>query len=322
MRAIVVRAFGGPEVLTLEETATPTAGPGQVLVRVGAAGVNPADTYIRGGSYAIKPPLPYTPGRDLAGTVEAVGDGVTALKAGDRVYADGVGETSGGYAEFAVCEARHLHRLPDRISFAQGAALGVPYGTAWHALVNRGAARAGETLLVHGASGGVGVAVVQLARARGLRIIGTAGTDAGLALVRAQGAHHALNHRAAGYEEEVRALTGGAGVDLVVEMLANVNLDRDLDLLARGGRIVVVGNRGRTEIDARKIMSREAVVTGVMIFGISPSDLAGAHAGIGAGLENGTLNPVVGRELPLADAPASHVAVMESGAQGKIVLMP
>ena len=293
-----------------------------MLVRVGAAGVNPSDTYIRGGNYAIKPALPYTPGRDLAGTVEEVGAGVTTFAAGDRIYADGVGETSGGYAEFAVCDARHVHHLPERVSFAQGAALGVPYGTAWHALVNRGVARAGETLLVHGASGGVGVAVVQLALARGVRVIGTAGSDAGLALVRAQGAHHAVNHSTPGYEDEVRTLTGGAGVDLIVEMLANVNLDRDLDLVARGGRIVVVGNRGRTEIDARKIMSREAVVTGVMIFGMSPADLASAHAGISAGLKNGTLNPVVGRELPLADAPRAHVAVMESGAQGKIVLVP
>jgi len=322
MKAIVVRAFGGPEVLTVDEVPTPEPGPGQVRVRVGAAGVNPVDTYIRTGTYAIKPPLPYTPGRDLAGTVDAVGAGVHTVRAGDRVYSDGVGATSGGYAEFALCEAAHVHPLPLHTSFAQGAALGVPYGTAWHALVVRGQARAGETVLIHGASGGVGVAAVQIARARGLRVIGTAGSEAGLAMVRAQGAHAALDHTAPDCTDRIRDAAGSAGVALIIEMLANVNLDRDLDLLAPRGRVVVVGNRGRGEIDARKIMQREAVVTGMVLFNLSAADLASAHAGLGAGLENGSLNPVVGRELPLGEAPAAHAAVMASGAQGKIVLVP
>ena len=322
MQAIRVSTFGGPEVLTVTDVPVPSPGAGQVLVRVHAAGVNPLDTYIRSGTHAIKPPLPYTPGSDLAGVVEQAGPGVTTVAAGDRVYADGVGPTSGAYAEFAVCEAAHLHPLPDRISFAQGTALGVPYATAWRALLRHGQARAGETVLVHGASGGVGTAAVQIARAQGLTVIGTAGTPEGLALVRTQGAHAVVNHRDAGYEARILEATGGRGADIILEMLANVNLDRDLDLVAPGGRIVVVGNRGRVEIDARKVMRTNAVITGLILFQASVAEMAGIHAGIRAGLENGSFTPVVGREMPLAEAARAHAAVLEPGALGKIVLVP
>ena len=322
MKAIRVRAFGGPEALGQEDIPIPAPGPGQVLVRVRATGVNPVDTYIRTGTHAIKPALPYTPGTDMAGVVETLGEGVTSWKPGDRVYADGVGPTSGTYAEFTVCQATNIHRLPDRVSFAQGAALGVPYATAWRALFRQGQAKPGETVLVHGASGGVGTAAVQIARSHGLRVIGTAGTDAGLALAKASGAHVVINHRDAGYDWQIMDATGSRGVDVVIEMLANVNLDRDLDLLAQGGRVVVVGNRGRVEIDPRKAMKKDGSIYGLMIFNAREDELPGIHAGILAGLENGSLTPVVGREMPLADAAKAHVAVMEAGALGKIVLLP
>jgi NADPH2:quinone reductase len=322
MHAIVVRQFGPPEVMQIETVPDPSPGPGQVLVRVAAAGVNPVDTYIRSGAYARLPPVPYTPGSDLGGTVERVGANVTAFAPGDRVYAHGVAAGSGAYAEMAVCEDHQLHPLPARVSFAQGAALGVPYGTAWRALFNRGNARAGETVFVHGASGGVGTAAVQLARAHGLRVIGSAGSAEGLAHVRDQGAHEAVNHREAGYLDRVKEITGGRGVDLVIEMLANVNLDRDLDLLALRGRVVVVGNRGRIEIDPRKTMSRDAAILGLTLVNATREELAGVHAGIVAGLENGSLKPVVSRELPLERAPEAHVAVLESPHRGKIALVP
>lgn len=322
MKAIVVRMFGGPDVLKLEEIPPPAAGPGQVLVRVKAAGVNPVDTYVRSGTYAVKPSLPYTPGMDLAGVIETAGPDVGGWKRGDRVYSDGVGPSSGAYAELAVCAASHVHPLPERVSFAQGAALGVPYATAWRALFVRAGARAGETVLVHGASGGVGTAAVQIARAHGLRVIGTAGTDDGLALVREQGAHYALNHRDPAYAEGLKQATGGRGVDLVLEMLANVNLDRDLDFLAKRGRVVVIGNRGRIEIDPRKTMGKDAAILGMTLFNAPAEELESIHAGLLAGLENGTLRPVVGRELPLAEAVKAQTAVMEPGAHGKIVLVP
>jgi NADPH2:quinone reductase len=319
MRAVVVRAFGGPDVMRVEEVPDPVAGRGQVVVRAHAVGVNPVDTYIRSGTYARKPALPYTPGTDVGGVVDSVGEGVSSLGPGDRVY---VHAAVGGCAELVACDEWQVRRLPARLSFAQGAALGVPYGTAWRALFMRAAARPGEAVLVHGASGGVGVAAMQLARAYGLQVIGTAGTEAGLALVRAQGALAALNHREPDYLQQVLPLTGGRGVDLVVEMLANVNLDHDLDVLAPRGRVVVVGNRGRVEIDARKAMARDAAILGMTLFNATREDLLEMHAAIGAGLESGALTPVVGREFPLADAPAAHAAVMQPGALGKIVLLP
>ena len=324
MRAIVVRAFGKPEVMKLEENAPdPMPNPGDVLVRIRAAGVNPVDSYIHTGTHARKPSLPYTPGFDGAGEVERVGADVKGLAPGDRVYIGGPGHLPGGcgtYAERALCPPAHVHRLPDRTSFQQGAALGVPYATAYRSLFQRAAARPGETVLVHGATGGVGIACVELAHARGLRVIGTGGTDAGLACVREHGADVVLNHRAEGYSDEIMKATGGKGVNLIVEMAAHVNLDRDLTLLSKHGRVVVVGNRGRVEIDARQAMGRDAAVLGMMLFNTTDSDLAEIHAAITAGLADGTLNPVVGRELPLADAARAHEAVMEPGARGKIVL--
>jgi NADPH2:quinone reductase len=320
MRAIVVKQFGPPEVMKVEEVPDPEPGPGQVLVRVAAGGVNPVETYVRSGAYARLPALPFIPGTDLAGTVERVGANVSTFTPGDRVYAHGVASGSGAYAERAVCEEHHVHPLPAHVSFAQGAAMGVPYGTAWRALFIRGNARAGETVFIHGASGGVGTAAVQMARAHGLRVIGTAGTPAGVTLVREQGAHEVVNHREGNYMDRVRELTAGKGADLILEMLANVNLDRDLDLLALRGRVIVIGNRGRIEIDPRKTMAKDAEIRGMTLANASREELAGIHAGLVAGLETGTLKPVVGKEFPLEQAPRAHVAVMESGAQGKIVL--
>ena len=322
MKAIVVREFGAADVMKLEEMPNPSPGPGQVLVRAKAIGVNPVEVYIRSGTYARKPNLPYTPGTDVAGVVEAVGSDVKSVKKDDRVYTHGTAAGYGGYAEMTLCEEAQVHPLPERISFAQGAALGVPYGTAWRALFSRAQARPGETLLIHGASGGVGVAATQLARAHGMRVIGTAGTDKGLALVRAQGAHEVLNHKDADYMSTVMTLTGSRGVDVVLEMLANVNLDRDLEVLALRGRVMVVGNRGRVEIDPRKMMGKDGAILGMTMFNATPEDQRAIHAALVAGLENGTLNPVIGRELPIAQAVQAHGMVMEAGAFGKIALIP
>ena len=324
MKAILVREFGGPDVLKLEEVPDPTAGAGQVTVRIHAVGVNPYDTYMRAGGYAITPDLPYTPGADASGVIDQVGGEAGAWQVGDRVYISGtaIGKAHGAYAELAVCEAAQVHRLPARITFAQGAGIFVPYVTAWRALFGRANARAGDTVLIHGASGGVGIAATQFAVAAGLTVIGTAGTDEGLAVVRKQGARHAINHRSDGYLDQITSATGGRGPDVILEMLANVNLDHDLTIVAPGGRIVVIGNRGRVEIDARKIMGKDCAVYGLALWGIPPDDIRRAHQAIIAGLESGALNPVVGKEMPLADAAKANVAVMEPGAHGKIVLIP
>jgi NADPH:quinone reductase len=320
MKAIRVEQFGEPEVLKLADVPKPQPARGQVLVRVHAAGVNPYETYIRSGKYSRIPPLPYTPGSDGAGVVEEVGEGVTAFKSGDRVYT--AGSLTGTYAELALCDAEQVHRLPDNASFAQGAALGVPYATAYRALLQRAHALPGETVLVHGATGGVGTAAVQIARAHGLRVLATGGTDKGRQLVREQGAHEVFDHHAPDYPARIMDATGGNGVDVILEMLANVNLAKDLTLLARGGRVVVIGSRGRVDIDPRDAMARETDIRGMVLFNASPAELAGIHAALFAGLEIGSLRPIIGKELPLAEAAQAHKLVMESGAFGKIVLVP
>jgi NADPH2:quinone reductase len=320
MKAILVRQTGAPDVMRVETIPDLQPAVGQVLVRVRAAGVNPVDTYIRSGAYARAAALPYTPGMDAAGVVERVGDGVTQWKPGDRVYVAGC--LTGAYAEQTLCTPEQLHALPDKCSFAQGAALGVPYATAYRALFHKGRATAGRTLLVHGASGGVGLAAVQLARAAGLRVFGTAGTAAGRALVTREGAHEALDHRDADYLKRVMELTGGRGVDLILEMLANVNLSKDLSALAPFGRVVVIGNRGTIEINPRDAMMRDATILGMTLFNVPPADLAAIHAALAAGLDAGTLRPIIAREFPLADAPRAHEDVLKPGALGKIVLVP
>src|SRR5438034_2622520 len=320
MKAIRVHEFGGPEVLRLEEVPTPQPGAGQVLVRMHAIGVNPVETYIRAGTYALKPTLPYTPGNDGAGVVEQIGDSVTEFKAGDRVYT--AGSISGTYAEFALCKAAQVHPLPANVSFAQGSAMGTPYATAYRGLFQRADAKPGETVLVHGASGGVGTAAVQLARARGLRVFGTASSDEGRKLAREQGAHEVFDHGAPDHFEHVMKATGGRGVDVIVELLANVNLGKDLTILAKGGRVVIIGSRGGVEIDPRDTMQRDTDIRGMVLPNTPPAELASIHAALVAGLENGTLRPVIGKEFPLSDAAKAHRAVMESGALGKIVLVP
>lgn len=319
MKAIRVHAFGGPDVLHLDDLPDPQAGPGQVVVKVEAIGVNPVDAYIRSGGYG-KRPLPYTPGSDAAGTVEAVGEGVTGLTVGDRVYT--AGTITGAYAEKALCSPAQMRPLPQSLSFAQGAGLFVPYYTAYYGLYLRAMALPGETVLVHGASGGVGLAAVQISRAAGLTVIGTAGTEQGRHLVAEEGAHYVLDHHKDGYRDEIKALTGGSGVPIILEMLANVNLAHDLGLLAQNGRVVVIGSRGPIEIDPRLTMVKNSAILGMSLMNMTESEQPRLHAAIGAGLANGTLRPIIAQEIPLADAPRAHEAIMEAGARGKIVLIP
>jgi NADPH2:quinone reductase len=324
VKAIRVHTFGEPEVMKLEEVPDPQPGPGQVVVRVHAVGVNPVETYIRSGIYP-KPPTPFTPGNDGAGVIDTIGADVKGVAVGDRVYI--AGSVSGTYAEKSLCQAGRVHPLPASASFAQGAAIHVPYGTAYQALIHRARPLPGESLLVHGASGGVGTAAVQIACAAGMTVIGTAGTARGRELVLEQGAHHVLDHTAAGYLEQVLRLTDGRGVDVILEMLANVNLGNDLNVLARGGRVVVIGNRGpgnqgTVAINPRAAMQRDAAILGMSLANASEREVVSMHAAFFAGLANDTLRPVIGQEFALADAPKAHHAVIESRAYGKIVLLP
>jgi NADPH:quinone reductase len=311
MHAIRVHEFGDPEVMRLEELPQPEPVQDEVVVHVHAAGVNPVDTYLRAGAYAGLPALPYTPGFDAAGVL---------VPSGERVYV--AGSLSGTYAEYALCRRDQVHPLPEDLSYAQGAALGTPYETAYRALFQRARAVRGESVLVHGASGGVGLAAVQLALAAGLKVVGTAGSDAGSDVVVAQGPVRVLDHRDPLHLDEAFKLSAGRGYDVVIESLASVNLGHDLSLLAQHGRVVVVGSRGTVEVDPRDLMTVEGTVLGVLVNKAPMEDIAAAHEAIVRGLREGSLRPVVGRELPLADAPRAHRLLRERPALGKLVLVP
>ncbi len=320
MKAITIKEFGGPEVLRLEEVPDLIPGRHQVLVRVEAAGVNPVDLYMYSGNYNPSPVLPYTPGRDGAGVVAALGLGVKKVKKDARVYVENA--ATGTFARFCLVDASHVHPLPTNVSFAQGAALGVPYVTAHQALFERAKAQKGETVLVHGASGGVGIAAVQLALAAKLKVIGTAGSEQGLQLVKEQGVPHVLNHKDPAYLEGLKEITGGKGVDVILEMAAQMNLGRDLPLLATYGRVIVIGSRGPVEINARDLMVRNASILGMIVFSVPPKERAKIHADLLKGLKAKTLKPVIGKEFPLDQAAEAHRLVMQSGAFGKVILIP
>jgi NADPH2:quinone reductase len=319
MKAIVVSQFGGPEVLRLKDVPEPKAGPGELLVALKAIGVNPVDTYIRAGTYTRKAALPWTPGTDAAGFVEAAEPG-SPFKKGDRVYV--YGAVGGVYAEKAVVEVSHAFPLADGLSFEQGAAIGVPYATAHRALFQSGGARRGETVLIHGASGGVGVATVQLALSAGMIVIGTAGGDDGVAFLKSLGVIYALDHRKAGYVDEVSKLTDGKGPQLIIEMLANVNLAEDLRIAAQRGHIVIVGSRGPVHIDPRLAMTKDLTVRGMSLWNMTDAECEHVHADLAKGFGDGSLKPLIGAKFPLAEAHKAHAAILAPGARGKIVLIP
>lgn len=320
MNAIVVHEYGSPEVMTVEDVETPQPSGSQVLVKIHAAGVNPVDTYLRSGIHAHAPKLPYTPGKDGAGIVESVGERGKKYKQGDRVYT--AGSISGTYAEYSLCDESHLGLLPDNVGFEEGAGVWTPYATSYRALFQKADAKAGETVLIHGASGGVGLAAVQWAKSAGLRVIGTASSDEGKALVVENGADAVFDHTDKLHFGEIWKFTGENGVDLILEMLANENLERDFECLAMFGRIVVVGNRGSLQFTPRLAMTKEATILGMSLFNADASSMEEIKSAISVGLQNKSLQPVVSSRFDLGDAPNAHHAVINNKAAGKIVLIP
>ena len=319
MKAIQVHEFGSPEVMGLQEVDLRTPQADEIVVEIKAVGVNPVDTYIRAGWYGTRT-FPFTPGLDAAGVIFQVGPDVADVTVGQRVFLSG--SVTGTYAQQTLCKSSHVHSLPDNVSFEQGAALGVPYGTAWRGLFQRTKAAEGQTVLIHGASGGVGLAAVQLAKAAGLKVIATAGSQAGCELLKEQGADVVLDHHDLSHFQQVTEATEGYGVDVVLEMLANVNLAGDLKIMAKHGTVVIIGSRATVEIDPRDMMSRELNVLGVMGNLATPEEKAAAWSGIEKGLKDGSIQPVIAQSLPLEAAAQAHVEVMESAHCGKIILVP
>ena len=321
MKAIRIHEFGPPEVMRLEEVPDPVVGLGQVVVQVMASGVNPLETYLRDGIKIgdYSPALPYTPGTEVAGMVWAVGENVQRHKVGDRVYGSPL---SGAHAQFALCNEQQVYPLPDNITFPQGSAINVPYRTAYYALFHLAGLKAGETVLVHGASGSVGIAAVQMACAAGAIVVGTASSETRLKSVREHGAHHALNHRQPDYLSELKTLTAGRGVDVILEMAANVNLPNDIKALRMGGRVVLIGGQGNAIIDPVDIIGRGVHIIGLSLQTATPEINTGIAAALREGLESGDLRPVIGEEIPLSEIARAHHLVEGAGATGRIALIP
>jgi len=317
MRAAVIRQFGGPDVVKYE-TDFPKPSittPNQILIRVHAAGVNPVDTYIRSGTYGALPETPFVTGKDGAGIVEEVGIQVADVKPGDRVW---FAFSNGSYAEY--CTTTSAFQLPSKINFEQGASLGTPYCTAHRALFDKAKVKPGDQILIHGASGAVGLAAIQLARSAGCTVIGTAGTEDGLKLIKEMGVEFAANHRAADYQQ-ILSEKYPKGFNVILEMLANVNLQRDLELVAVKGTIVVIGSRGPIEIQPRLTMMKECIVTGMALQSASKEELAQSAKEINDGIEKGVIKPVVAKRFPLDKAGDAQREVIENkGTVGKIVI--
>lgn len=316
MKAMRSHEYGGSEVLKLEEVEQPDFNDHQILVAVKAAGVNPVDTYIRSGTNNYTASFPHTPGIDGAGEVVKAGSQVQGFKPGDRVYFSGT--TTGACAEFTVCDPAKTYPLPDAVSFVEGACLGVPATTAHRALFGRAQAQAGEKVLIHGATGSVGTIAVQLAKAAGLTVVATAGTAEGEQMLRDIGADAVLNHRNRDYLAPFQDLDHG--FDLIVEMLADVNLDQDLKALARQGRVIIIGSRGSIEITPRDLMGRDAAVMGMALMNTPAEDLATIARSLYPLLAGGLVKPVVRQTYPLAQLPKAQDAVLESGASGNHVI--
>jgi NADPH2:quinone reductase len=323
VKRIEIAQYGGTNVLEyVERPFMGKPGDGEVRIDIRAVGVNPADLYLRRGGYEFVPTtLPFVPGFDAAGIISELGPGVSGLHVGDRVWiSTAPGRTSGTYASSFICHHSFAHPLPSNYTFSEGAALGFPYTTAHRALFQRGKALPSEVALIHGASGGVGLAAVELAATSGVTVIGTASKPQGRERVRAAGADHVLNHTEAGYLKKVMDLTDGRGVNLIVEMAAGTNLTADVTLLAPGGRVVVVGSRGEVAVDPRYLMKAEADIRATAIWNMTTDDFTEAYAAIQAALANSAIHPFIGHTLPLTAAQHAHDLLEQNAHEGKVVL--
>jgi len=320
MRAIRVKEFGGPEVCQLEtDVPIPEPNDDQVQIRVNASGVNPVDTYIRSGTHSRQPKLPYTPGMDSAGIVTKVGKNVNKFKVGDRVFT--LNSDTGTYAEYALASPSFTFALGDELSFEQGSSLGIPYFTAYRALFIKANAKPGEIVLIHGASGAVGIAALQLAKTHGMKVIGTAGTQQGMDLVKSLGADLVYNHKDNDYMEKIKQQCP-EGIEVVLEMLANVNLNNDLQILRwKKGRVVVIGNRGTIDVNPRLLMAKETYVVGVTLFSSDEDEFNMMNSHIQALIRNNCIKPVIGKVFTLEEtAKAQSEVINNTGTYGRITI--
>lgn len=324
MRAVTCTAFAEPEALSVQTVPDPTPGPGEVVLRVEAAGVNYPDALMVMGQYQVKPPLPFTPGAEAAGTVAAVGEGVTHLRPGQRVAAF---TGTGAFAEMLLAPANAVMPLPDGVGTEVAAGLPLAFGTSMHALVDRANLKEGETLLVLGAAGGVGLAAVMIGKALGARVIAAASSEEKLALCREHGADETLNYSTEDLRERVKALTGGPGPDVIFDPVGGDFAETVFRSIGWGGRYLVVGFAGG---GIPKLPLNLPLLKGASLVGVfwgefarrDPRANARNLARLLGWVQEGTVRPLVSGRYPLERTPEALRALLERRVTGKVVVTP
>jgi len=324
MKALLCRSWGLPETLVVEEVPEPAAGPGQAVVRVHAAGVNFPDALIIQNKYQFTPALPFVPGSECAGIVERVGEGVTQVKAGDRVIAL---TGAGAFAEKVQVDAAALTPLPAGVDFATGAAFILTYGTAYHALADRGALRPGETLLVLGAAGGVGIAAIEIGKALGARVIAAASSAQKRSICREHGADEVIDYTAADLKSELAALTAAAGIDVVFDPVGGPFTEAAVRNCAWRGRHLVIGfaNGEIPRIPANLLLLKGCALIGVFWGRYVKSEPAAWARDLGTlfqWLQQGRLHPHIAERYPLERGAEALAALLARRASGKLVIIP
>ncbi len=322
VKAVLCKQYGPPETLVVEELPSPRAGPGEAVVSVKAASVNFPDVLIIQNKYQFKPPLPFSPGSELAGVVKEVGAGVSSVRPGDRVMAF---TTYGAFAEEVKTEAARLLPIPDGMDFKSAAAFVLTYGTSDHALRDRGALRAGETLLVLGAAGGVGLAAIEIGKALGARVIACASSDEKLAVCREHGADATINYAAEDLRERIKSLTEGQGVDVIYDPVGGAYSEPAFRSIAWRGRLLVVGFAAG---EIPKLPLNLALLKGASVVGVfwgdfarrEPKAFAGSIAQLGLWFREGKLRPHVSKIYPLEKAADALRLMAARQVKGKVVL--
>jgi NADPH2:quinone reductase len=322
MKAVVIDKLGGPEVMKIAEVPKPEVKPGTVLIKVRAAGINFADTLFRQGQYVIQPQLPDTPGLEAAGEIEAVGAGVINFRPGQRVAALG----SKMYAEYALAPATQVIPIPDSLSFENAAAVPVQVLTAWHMLHTAHHTSPGQTVLVHSAAGGVGIVAVQIAKAAGARVIGTVSSDSKAALAKEYGADDVINYSTKDFSVEANRITGGRGVDLILDAVGATTLDKGFTCLAPFGHLILYGRAsGPPEaINPFRLFDKSVKVSGFTLYTVAAVPEA-MRRGIEESFKliaQGKVKLLVGKSFPLADAAEAHRFMESRQSTGKLVLIP
>ena len=324
MKAVQISEFGGSEILKTVTIDEPTPNTNEVKIKLYATGLNPNESYTITGTYEpFVPELPYVPGFDGAGIVEEIGPEVKNVKVGDRVFVSGfkARRNTGTYAEKVVIDTQHVYHLPDNFSMEEGAALGIPMFTAYRALFQRADIKIGEYVLIHGASGAVGSLAIQMAKAVGAIVIGTSSTREGRKQIIEMGADFAFDHLSEDNKSKFLRATDDKGPDVIIEMLANENLEIDLQTIADDGRIVIVGSRGSIDITPRHLMGNEALVTAVNVGRMTSEDKEEVLHGVMNFIENDAIKPLIGKKFTLDEPTKAHKEMMEGPGNGRIVFV-